>query len=181
MPSSLLESSPSLCYDSGPYFRTSPNGDLGGGCEPDADLTGLAIGLIVFYAVTLVSSCALAYVVKSRRNGSCSQITCWFFIGLVFSVMAWYMLQCFGPKPRNPSHLPPAAALDPEHSLGTAPPASASVEAARLDGVARFQQQDNLQQSGGYIPPPPFNPFAFSTQAGAVYAPPQLQGHSMQI
>ena len=190
IPNSLLESNPTLCYTSGPYFRTAPNGDLGGGCEPDGDLTNLAIGLGVFYAATLLSSCALAYVVKSRRNASRPQVACWFLIGLIFSVMAWYLLQCFGPKPRQHGQPPPAAVQAPEFSLGTAPPASASVEAAGLYGVAQFQQQQqqqqrqwqaNLQQPGGYIPPPPFNPFAFSAQAAAVHAPPPPQGHSMQI
>ena len=179
MSQSQRDSSPSLCYAYDPLFRVSPNG-----CDANGDsFAAVALGLGVFYAVTLLSSCALAYVVKSRRNGSCSQIACWFAIGCVFSVMAWYMLQCWGPKPRNHGQHSQAqshAALAPEFSLGSAPPASDSVEAAALYPPFQQQQQQqfNAQQPTLYLPnfrPPPYNP-----QAAPAFAAQASQGPGRQ-
>ena len=88
MPQSSYDSNPALCNNQfDPYFRIGS-----GACFNIRDSSAIAIGLGVYFGVTLISACALAYVVKTRRNGSCSQLACWFCIGFVFSVMAWYVL-----------------------------------------------------------------------------------------
>jgi hypothetical protein len=174
IPQSLADSDPSLCYrqSSDAYFRSSPNGAAGGGCEPPGDFTALAIGLGTFYGFNLLNSCVLAYVVRSKRSGTHAQTACWFVIGLIFSIMAWYMLQCCGPKVRGSSDERAHAQASPEFSLGSAPPASASVEAAAM--YLPFQQQDrfNYQQPGLYSAPPPYNPY--------MYAPPLAPPHAPQ-
>jgi hypothetical protein len=186
MSQNQLDGNPSLCYAFDPFFRVSPNGAAGGGCDAlNNDSAALAIGLGVFYGVTLLSSLVLAYVVRSRRRGSCAQVACWFTVGVVFSVMAWYMLQCWGPKPRN--HSQPQSvqetsnvALPPEFTLGSAPPASASVEAATLYRPFEQQQFPAQQSTMLYLPdarPPPFNPHAFpAPHAAPAYAAPAWQG-----
>ncbi len=136
-----------------PYLRIG-----NGACEPLPDQRALAIGLGVYFAATFLSACVLAYVVKARRSGSCAQVTIWFCIGVIFSVMAWYMLQCWGPKPRDHSQQPPQPDV---FSLSSAPPASASVEAA-AHYAYQLPPQYSVQQAGAvqYSLPPPFNPHA---------------------
>ena len=170
---SVSDSNRALCdaqFD--PYLR------INGACEPLPDQRALAIGLGVYFAATFISACVLAYVVKQRRNGSCAQVTCWFCIGVTFSVMAWYMLQCWGPKPRDHSQQQPQPDV---FSMGSAPPASASVEAA-VHYAYQLPPPSSAQQAGEqYNLPPPFNPHALpAPQVAAAYAPQQWQDQGRQ-
>jgi len=96
MSQAALDQTPSLCYSQKgvDFFRFSSSGSLGQGCEPFGDQTVLAIVLGVVLGVTLLNAIALALFVKSKRNGSCAQVSCWFFIALCCSVMVWYVGDC---------------------------------------------------------------------------------------
>jgi hypothetical protein len=171
---SAVDSNRDLCRD---WFRAGV--ERGYGCDPIPNGSFLAflIGMSVYGAATFFSSCGLAYVVKKRRNGSLAQVACWFFIGIVFSLFAWYMLQCWGPKPRDHTpHQQQNTQLPLEFVLGSAPPASASVEAAVALGF-------NAQSYPGPGPsaPPPFNPHAFpAPHAAPAYAPLQWQNQDSE-
>jgi hypothetical protein len=104
----------------------------------------------------------------------CKCVTFWFR----------YVLQCCGPKAKK--HAPQPSQLPPDLRLGSAPPASDSVEAA---DVYRPQQQQQImaQQPGIYSVPPAYSPYSlppayspYASQPPPAYAPQPGGGQQWQ-